>query len=119
MERIKIYNGSILISYRIIENGTIVIEDGKISLITTGDVPSEDCICRNAKGNYVSPGFIDIHTHGGGGHDFMDGTVEAYLGAARIHAVHGTTSMVPTTLTSVIEELNNTFQVFKQAQAMI
>jgi N-acetylglucosamine-6-phosphate deacetylase len=48
----------------------------------------------------------------------MDGTVEAYLGAARIHAVHGTTSMVPTTLTSIIEELKNTFQVYKQAQAM-
>jgi N-acetylglucosamine-6-phosphate deacetylase len=118
MERIKIYNGSILTPYRIIENGTVLIEDGKISLVTTGDVSSEGCISINAKGNYVSPGFIDIHTHGGGGHDFMDGTVESYLDAARLHAVHGTASMVPTTLASELEELKNTFQVFKQAKAM-
>lgn len=40
---------------------------------------------------YAAPGFIDIHTHGAGGYDFMDVTVEAFLGAARMHAVHGAT----------------------------
>lgn len=118
MKRIKIYNGTILTPYRIIENGTVLIEDGKISLVTAGDVPVGECICIDAKGNYVSPGFIDIHTHGGGGHDFMDGTVESYLGAARLHVMYGATSIVPTTLTSTIEELKNTFKVFKQAKKM-
>ncbi|MEL7600474.1 MAG: N-acetylglucosamine-6-phosphate deacetylase, partial [Proteiniphilum sp.] len=64
---------------------------------------------------YVSSGFIDIHTHGGGGHDFMDGTVEAYLGAAETHAKHGTTALLPTTLTSTFEELMKTFSIYKQA----
>ena len=45
-------------------------------------------------------GFIDMHIHGGGGHDFMDGTIEAFLGVAETHAKYGTTAMVPTTLTS-------------------
>ena len=46
----------------------------------------------------------------------MDGTVEAYMGAAECHARHGTTSIVPTTLTSTNEELKNTFAVFKEAK---
>ena len=38
----------------------------------------------DAKQQYVSPGFIDMHVHGGGGHDFMDGTVEAFLRIAEV-----------------------------------
>lgn len=116
MDRVKIYNGRLITPYRIIEKGSIVIEDGKIVSVCEGDVHTSDCLEINAEGNYVSPGFIDIHTHGGGGHDFMDGTVEAYLGAAEIHAKHGTTSMIPTTLTSTNEELKNTFEVYRLAK---
>ncbi|HNZ41646.1 MAG TPA: N-acetylglucosamine-6-phosphate deacetylase, partial [Clostridia bacterium] len=48
---------------------------------------------------------------------FMDGTVEAYLGAAKMHAKHGTTSLLPTTLTSTNEELLKTFSIYKEAKA--
>lgn len=68
----------------------------------------------DAKGRYVCPGFIDIHVHGGGGHDFMDNTPEAFYEIARIHAQHGTTSMFPTTLTSEIEDLNKTIDIYRQ-----
>ena len=47
----------------------------------------------------------------------MDGTVEAYLGAAQMHARHGTTALLPTTLTSTNEELLNTFATYKEAKA--
>ena len=68
--------------------------------VSGDDLPFEDAIEINAEGNYVSPGFIDIHVHGGGGYDFMDGTEEAFLKIAELHAQYGTTSMLPTTLTS-------------------
>jgi len=116
MERIKIFNGRIITPYRIINNGVIVVEDGKISSIGNENVEIDGCLMIDAKGNFVAPGFIDIHTHGGGGHDFMDGTVEAYIGAAEKHAQHGTTAIVPTTLTSTNEELKNTFAVYKEAK---
>lgn len=45
---------------------------------------------------FILPGFVDIHVHGGGGHDFMDGTPEAFLGVCRAHARHGTTSLLAT-----------------------
>ena len=118
MSRVKLFNARIVTPYRIINNGCVVYENGKIILVSDGDVQIEDCCEIDVKGNYVSPGFIDIHTHGGGGHDFMDGTVDAYIGIARMHAQHGTTSMLPTTVACAFEELKNTFKVFGKAQKM-
>lgn len=66
-------------------------------------------------GYYVSPGFIDLHLHGGGGHDFMDATEEAFLAASRLHATHGTTTMLPTSLTCSDEELFAFFDVYRRA----
>jgi N-acetylglucosamine-6-phosphate deacetylase len=116
MEKIKIFNGKIITPYRLINNGVIIVEDGKIASIGKEHVEIDDCLEIDAKGNYIAPGFIDIHTHGGGGHDFMDGTVEAYIGASEKHAQHGTTAIVPTTLTSTNEELKNSFVVYKEAK---
>ena len=104
---IKIYNGLILTPYRII-HGTVVVDNFKIIDVVQGNVEISGATEIDANGNYISPGFIDIHVHGGGGHDFMDGTEEAFLGVAQTHAKFGTTALLPTTLTSEIDELYNT-----------
>jgi N-acetylglucosamine-6-phosphate deacetylase len=70
-----------------------------ITAVEEGDIDFPDALEIDANGKYISPGFIDIHIHGGGGHDFMDGTTEAFLKIAELHAKHGTTAMLPTTLT--------------------
>lgn len=118
MRKVKINNAKIITPYRIITDGCVIIFDGKIQYAGDKAFDAGDCIEINAGGNYLSPGFVDIHTHGGGGHDFMDATVEAYTGAAIKHAEHGTTSMLPTTLTSTKEELKNTFEIFKKARQL-
>ncbi|MEO8823322.1 MAG: N-acetylglucosamine-6-phosphate deacetylase, partial [Ginsengibacter sp.] len=74
-------------------------------------------IILDAKGNYISPGFIDIHIHGGGGSDFMDGTVKDFLNIAETHLQYGTTSLVPTTLTAEKEDLLHTLEIYKKANA--
>lgn len=115
--RIIIKNGKVIFPDKIEENLAIVCENGKIvDIVDPKEVVfgNEDLVI-DAQNNYVSSGFIDIHTHGGGGHDFMDGTVEAYLGAAETHARHGTTALLPTTLTSTFEELMKTFSTYKKA----
>lgn len=118
MDRIKIVNGKIITPFRVIENGLVLVEDGRITYVGLDDINQGDYRVIDAGGNYVSPGFIDIHTHGGGGYDFMDGTAEAYIGAAKAHASHGTTSIVATTLTSTNDELKKTFRVFKEVKGI-
>ncbi|SEI38691.1 N-acetylglucosamine-6-phosphate deacetylase [Dyadobacter koreensis] len=112
---IKIFNGNILTPYRMIKNGTVVIASGKISQVSERDIETPDAVEIDAKGNYISPGFIDMHIHGGGGYDFMDGTEEAFLKIAETHVRYGTTSMVPTTLTSEKKDLLRTLDLYERA----
>lgn len=115
--RLIIQNGTLILPDKIVEDGFIICKEGKIAQIGTGqpELEQSDTVI-NAYGNYVSPGFIDIHTHGAGGHDFMDNTVEAFLGVAETHAKYGTTALVPTTVTSTWEELFETFNIYKEAK---
>lgn len=112
---LKIYNGDIITPYTIIKSGTVLIRDGKIIAIEKGDIDVPDSEIIDAKGNYISPGFIDIHVHGGGGHDFMDGTADAFLKIAEAHAKYGTTALSPTTLTSEKEDLFKTLDNYEIA----
>lgn len=112
---IKIINGRIITPGRIIPQGSILISNGKIVLVSEGEITTPADTVIDAEGQYVSPGFIDIHIHGGGGHDFMDGTETAFLKIAETHARYGTTAMVPTTLTSEKEDLLHTLDIYEQA----
>ncbi|MDB5118332.1 MAG: N-acetylglucosamine 6-phosphate deacetylase [Mucilaginibacter sp.] len=114
---IKIYNGKIITPYRIIPNGTILIKDGIIVEVVAGDIEVEGATEIDAKGKFIAPGFIDLHIHGGGGHDFMDGSEAGFLEIAKIHAKYGTTAMLPTTLSSGKEDLLQTIETYKQADA--
>ncbi|MGV3686426.1 MAG: N-acetylglucosamine-6-phosphate deacetylase [Daejeonella sp.] len=113
--RLKIHNARIITPYRILENATLLVADGKIVQVTQQQVDFADAVNIDAQGKYVSPGFIDIHVHGGGGHDFMDGSEEAFLKIAETHAKYGTTGLMPTTLTSELDELYHTLDLYKQA----
>jgi N-acetylglucosamine-6-phosphate deacetylase len=112
----KIINGNVITPSRIIPDGCVCIGNGKICEVSEKDIDFPDAVTIDAQGFYVSPGFIDLHTHGAGGSDFMDGTVEAYLQIAETHARHGTTGLYPTTLASTNEELFKTFEIYGQAK---
>jgi N-acetylglucosamine-6-phosphate deacetylase len=112
--RLKIVNGRIITPHRIIADGTVCIIGEMISEVSDNKIEMEDAVEIDAKGNYVAPGFIDIHVHGGGGHDFMDGSETAFLKIAETHARYGTTSMVPTTLTSEKHELLQTLDLYER-----
>lgn len=115
MKIIKLYNGRILSPNGLISEGTLIIRNGKIAEVTSSNVEIGDALEINAGGHYISPGFIDMHVHGGGGHDFMDNTVEAFLGIAETHARYGTTAMMPTTLSCGKEDLLSTLDTYEKA----
>ena len=97
-----------------VEIGCIAYDKGIIIDAATGGYFDE---IIDADGAYLSAGFIDLHTHGGNGHDFMDGTVEAFLGAAELHAKHGTTTLLPTATSGTYEETCAMFDILARAQA--
>ncbi len=99
----KIVNGKIISRRGIARNRCLYYGGKEIIAVTDEPRPYDKLI--DAGGQYVSPGFIDIHVHGGGGYDFMDGGTQAIVKAADFHLAHGTTSMMPTSLASSRETL--------------
>ncbi len=103
---------------RLMEEAWVLCEKGKIVSISTKKpkVTAETQIV-DGRGGYLSPGFIDIHVHGGDGADFMDGTSEAVRVACRAHARHGTTTIFPTTTTGSSEQIHAMLDAAKAVQA--
>ncbi len=83
-------NATLVLPDRLIEHGSLTIEDGRIVGI------NRESKGIDLGGRYLAPGFVDLHVHGGDGSDFMDGTTAAFRTVCRCHARHGTTSLTPT-----------------------
>jgi N-acetylglucosamine-6-phosphate deacetylase len=115
MRKLKIINGRIITPEKIIENGSVVISEGVITEIGDKEINSKADVILDAEGNFISPGFIDIHVHGGGGSDFMDGTIHDFLTIAETHLQYGTTALVPTTLTAEKENLLHILDIYREA----
>jgi N-acetylglucosamine-6-phosphate deacetylase len=115
MKYLKVFNGKIITNSGILKNGTLLIGDGIIKAVSEQDIEAPDAVLIDAGGRYVSPGFIDLHVHGGGGADFMDNSVEAFLQISNTHARYGTTSMMPTTLSCGLNNLLTTLSVYEEA----
>jgi N-acetylglucosamine-6-phosphate deacetylase len=86
-----------------IEVGSVLVKDEKILKINPDRFEDEEII--DGEGLYLSPGFIDVHIHGAGGCDTMDGTVESINTISKIIAKYGTTSFLPTTMTCDLDDI--------------
>ncbi len=89
------FRGRLVLPDRIVSRGLLEVRDGRIYAIRRQAGAAE----VDAEDGYIVPGYIDIHVHGGGGADYMDGDPEAIRVANRAHAARGTTTLFPTTTT--------------------
>ncbi len=99
-----------------IKKGSVQIKDGKI-ISFHPDESKDDVIL--GQGRYLSPGFIDIHIHGAGNHDTMEGTFEALDTISKTIANHGTTAFLPTTMTVSLQDIKTAVDVAKEAQGKV
>lgn len=98
----QIINAKILTPQGWLKDGSVIIRDNKILEVTNCDLAVIGAELIDAKGMYVVPGGVEIHVHGGGGRDFMEGEEEAFRVAVAAHMQHGTTSIFPTLSSSTV-----------------
>ena len=98
----QIINGRILTPEGWLEGGSVIIDGNKIKAVSNSDLHIVDAEIIDAKGCYIVPGGIEMHVHGGGGRDFMEGSEEAFRVAIKAHMKHGTTAIFPTLSSSTV-----------------
>lgn len=112
--------GALVLPDKVLEHGLVAIDGGRITGVWDLDRSprpegqTEETTTRLASG-YISPGFIDIHIHGGGGGDFMDADPDAVAAITEAHGRYGTTGMLCTTLTASEEDIIKAIRAAKAA----
>jgi N-acetylglucosamine-6-phosphate deacetylase len=100
--------GRIILPGRVLEQGSVCVEGSRITKVSRSRRVPRGARHIDAGQAYVSPGFVDIHLHGGAGADYMDGDPDAVRQVNRAHLRHGTTTVFPTTTTGSAEEIHRT-----------
>ena len=102
----QIINGRIFTPQGWLNEGSVLMRDGKILEVTNCDLALIGAKLIDAKGMYIVPGFVCMHIHGGGGHDFTECTEEAFRTATHAHLLHGATTIFPTLSASPFDKLH-------------
>lgn len=113
----QIINGQILTPQGWLKDGSVLINDGKILEITNSDLAVIGATVIDAKGMFIVPGFVSMHCHGGGGHDFTEGTTEAFKEAVAAHLKHGSTTIFPTLSSTTFENIRLAAATYDQLMA--
>jgi N-acetylglucosamine-6-phosphate deacetylase len=85
-----------------VENGRVAVDGTRITRVA-----SENAQVIDVTGHYVIPGFVDLHNHGGGGASFTSGSVDDILKGIHTHRLHGTTTLVASTVTGDMDSLTH------------
>lgn len=107
----QIINGKIFTPQGWLDEGSVLIRDNKILEVTNCDLALIGAKLIDAKGMYIVPGYVCMHAHGGGGHDFNECTEEAFRAAIKAHQKHGATSIFPTLSSSPFSEIRKAVAV--------
>jgi len=123
-----IVNGKLVMSDKVVDESVIIFEKKIIDIIHKDNFLQykekyekeykEEIRVIDAKGRYVSPGFIDIHIHGSGGFDTMDATTEALKVISTTIAANGVTGYLPTTMTMDTASIYSALNAVREAMTV-
>ena len=111
-------NGKILMENEILEDRALLFDTKIREICKVEDINHYEVTeIIDAKNLYISPGFIDIHIHGSGGFDTMDGDINALEKISKTIAAYGTTSFLPTTMTMEKSHIIKALDTIKKAMS--
>ena len=113
----QIINGRIFTPQGWLNEGSVLMRDGKILEVTNCDLALIGAQLVDARGMYIVPGFVCMHAHGGGGHDFTECTEEAFRQIIDAHMHHGATSFYPTLSSSPFSKLHQAAEICERLMA--
>ena len=99
--------------------GCLRVENGAVTHVLDRPWPGENAAGTDLGGQYLAPGFVEIHAHGAGGADFMDGTLEAFLTAAETHLRHGVTTLFPTSVAAGPDSVMRFLRAFQKVKSSL
>lgn len=102
--KMKLFTNAKVILENEIKEACVLTDNGKILQIAP-QIEADAAQVVDCKGNYLAPGFADIHVHGGGGYSAMSENPQEIVKMCEAHAFYGTTSIVPTTLAAPVKQL--------------
>jgi N-acetylglucosamine-6-phosphate deacetylase len=117
-KRLAFVGATAITPFEEISNSVVVLDQGRIEFVGPSQRYRADPELEivDIHGKYITPGFIDIHIHGGAGSDFMDATREDFETICRYHAQGGTTALLATTATAPLEEIQSALRVVRDVQ---
>src|SRR6185437_2429178 len=97
----------------------VVVEEGRIAAIHERSLVHQKHGVIDLNGNYLAPGFIDLHVHGARGRDTMEASAEAFRAIFDFHASGGTTSLLLTTATAPLDEILKVLQAVRACRSAV
>ena len=113
----QLINGRIFTPQGWLTEASVLMRDGKILEVTNCDLAVTGAHLIDARGMDIVPGFICMHAHGGGGHDFTECTDEAFQAIIDAHTPHGATTFFPTLSSSPLSRLKEAAEVCERMMA--
>src|SRR5260370_26879829 len=111
-------NGRLVFPNGVRDGLDLVAENGMITAIRAQAAAIGETIV-DLEGNYLAPGFIDLHVHGAMGRDTMQGSTKAFRTICDYHASGGTTSLLLTTATAPVKSIVKVVNEVRDAKSSI
>jgi N-acetylglucosamine-6-phosphate deacetylase len=100
-----------------IPNSAVILDKGRVEFVGPHQrYRTDELEVLDIRGKYITPGFIDVHVHGGAGSDFMDATRQDFETVCRFHSRGGTTSLLATTATAPLEEIQSALKMVREVR---